>query len=241
VTREIEAIFFDVGDTLRARLPDHALQAQASEDLYALIQPHQPPGIFFERIDQRYANYQEWRGQSMIEITEKELWTQWMLPEIPSERITPLVDRLMNLFRLRSGRLTWLEGAEDVISELHARGYILGIISNTISSCETPQGLAEAGLTPLFSAIVLSTTFGKRKPDPDIFTHAARLANVSPDLCAYVGDRPSRDVVGSRRAGFAKCVIIANSNYPSEAGIPGGDATIRVLRELLDIFPEKKQ
>lgn len=240
-TREVEAIFFDVGDTLRTRVSDPTLQAQASEELYGLIQPTQPPEIFFQNIDQRYRDYQTWRRQTMIEITEQELWSRWMLPDFPAERLAPLVDRLMDLYRLRSGRPVWLEGAEKVIPELFARGYKLAIISNTISRTETPQALKDSNLTRYFNPVILSTTFGKRKPDPELFLHAARLANVLPQHCAYIGDQPTRDVVGSKRAGFALSIIIESSMSfsASDDEMLKPDLTIRQLSELLNIFPER--
>ena len=157
------------------------------------------------------------------------------------DRIAPLAERLTHLCRLRGGRTVWRPDAIRVVREFHARGYILGIISNTISGCETPQALEEADLTRLFSAVVLSTTFGKRKPDASIFLHAARLANVAPNLCAYIGDRPSRDVVGCQRAGFAMSIVVEGADHPDETEIelPKPDLTIYNLRELLDIFPPR--
>lgn len=239
----IAAIFFDIGDTLRERVPDPTLQAQASEALLAFIQPSEPPEIFFNRLQQAYREYIQWRQETFIEISETELWTRWLLRDYPPDRIAPLAERLTHLYRLRGGRAVWRPDAVRVVRELCARGYVLGIISNTISSCETPQALADADLAQLFSAVVLSITFGKRKPDPAIFLHAARLANVSPNLCAYVGDRPSRDVVGSRLAGFAMSIIVAGTEHPdeSEANIPKPDLAICELCELLKIFPEKKK
>ncbi len=191
MAQNIEAIFFDIGDTLRERVPDHTLQAHASEELLALVQPAQPPEVFFERLGQGYRDYQEWRQETLIEVTEKELWTRWLLRDYPPDRIAPLAERLTHLYRLHGGRAVWRPDAERVIHKPHTRGYTLGIISNTISSCETPEALEESALTHYFSAVILSTTFGKRKPNPEVFLHAARLAKVSPNTCAYVGDRPS--------------------------------------------------
>lgn len=236
--QNIEAIFFDVGDTLRTRVPDQELHTQAGLELYALVHPSEPQDIFLHQLDDKYRDYQIWRRKTMIEITEKDLWIHWMLPDLPPEQIIPIVDRLMDLYRQRSGRAVWMEGAERVISELHAREYRLAIISNTISRTETPQALEEAGLSRYFDPVILSTTFGKRKPDPELFLHAARLAHVAPVCCAYVGDQPSRDVVGSKRAGLALSIILAQDDRTVEAldAMLKPDITIRRLDELLDIF-----
>ncbi len=242
MAQNIEAIFFDIGDTLRQRVPDPTLQAHASEELLALVQPTQPPETFFGRLGRGYGEYKKWRQETLIEVTEKELWTQWLLPNDQPERIAPLAERLTNLFRLRGGRAVWRPGAEHVIRELHARRYTLGIISNTISSCETPQALEQADLARYFVVTILSTSFGKRKPDPQVFVHAARVANVPPDRCAYVGDRPSRDVLGCKRAGFALSIVIEGADHPdeSEEDFLKPDLAIRELTDLLNIFPARK-
>ncbi len=43
---DIRAIFFDIGDTLRERVPDPEVQAKATQDLFALVKPAQKPDAF---------------------------------------------------------------------------------------------------------------------------------------------------------------------------------------------------
>ena len=108
------------------------------------------------------------------------------------------------------GRRVVCPDARQVVAELARRGYRLGVISNTISARAAPCGLEEYGLADYFQTVILSSTFGRRKPDPLIFLEATRQVGVSPARSAYVGDRPTRDVVGPRRAGFAMTIIINN-------------------------------
>ncbi len=239
IPNDIQAIFFDIGDTLRERVQDEQIQAKATQDFVALVQPKAKPHEFCAQLDQRYHDYQQWRQKTLIEVTEPELWTRWMLPDFPPDRIAPMAGRLTDLWRLRGGKGIWREDAPNVIRELHARGYVLGVISNTISSTETPSVLEEFNLTRLFAAVILSTTFGKRKPDPELFTEAAWRANVVPNRSAYVGDRPSRDVLGCKRAGFALSIVVAGEGLERDEDdeedlVP--DVVIHELSELLDIF-----
>ncbi len=237
----IQAIFFDIGDTLRERVPDTQIQAKATQDFIALVQPKVNPDEFFAQVNQRYHDYQQWRQKSLIEVTESELWTRWMLPDFPPDRIAPMAGHLTDLWRLRGGKGMWREDAPEVLRELHARGYVLGVISNTISSSETPRVLEELDLTRLFATVILSTTFGKRKPDPELFGEAARRAKVAPNRCAYVGDRPSRDVLGCKCGGFAMAIVMAGDGLMKDIDedLPAPDLVIHELRELLDIFPPK--
>ena len=57
---------------------------------------------------------------------------------------------------------------------------------------------------------MLSSEYGRRKPDPAIFHYAARLAKVPTSECIYIGDRIARDVVGAKRAGFHMAIQIAH-------------------------------
>ena len=54
------------------------------------------------------------------------------------------------------------------------------------------MNLKEYGIRQYFDPIVLSSEYGRRKPDPAIFHYAARLANVPTSECLYVGDRIAR-------------------------------------------------
>ncbi len=75
------------------------------------------------------------------------------------------------------------EGGREVIETLYARGYILGIISNVITEREIPEWLEADGLTKYFKSVLLSSVYGKRKPDPAIYHEAAAGWSSSICLC----------------------------------------------------------
>ncbi len=239
MTEGIEAIFFDMGSTLRTRVADEELRRQAVEQMIALLGEKEAPEAFYQRLTERFIAYRQWAQATLIEASEKEIWTRWMLPDRPPEQIEPLAEQLTHLWRSSWGRRMVRPDARLVVAELARRGYRLGVISNTISAHATPRGLEEYGLADYFQTVILSSTFGRRKPDPSIFWEATRRVGVSPARSAYVGDQISRDVVGPRRAGFAIAIIIDNPRARKEAqahSLPKPDAVIRELSELLDIF-----
>jgi putative hydrolase of the HAD superfamily len=126
-----------------------------------------------------------------------------------------------------------------VIIELHRRGYVLGIISNVITTEEIPDWLRDDHLEGYFKSVLLSSVFGRRKPDPSIYLEAARRAQVDPARCVYVADNPSRDVVGTRQAGFGKVIILPDADEQDEP-IPAEympDLIIHKLSDLLEYFP----
>jgi putative hydrolase of the HAD superfamily len=237
----IQAIIFDIGGTLRERVPDELLQAGAAERILNLLGKPNASAKYWEELARRLETYSTWAQEHLTESSEQEIWTRWMVPELPREQIEPHAVELMVLWRNRLGRAVPRPDAQEVIAELSTRGYRLGVISNTTSSVDVPRSLEEYGLTKYFGVIILSSTSRCRKPAPEIFWEATRALNVEPARCAYLGDRISRDVVGSRHAGFAKAILIEARGSTTEPrdGMAQPDAIIHSLSELLDIFPSR--
>jgi len=237
----IEAIIFDIGGTLRERVPDEQFQTQAVERLLNLLGKPDASREYLDELARRHHAYSEWAQERLIESSEEEIWTRWIVPELSRERIVPHAVELTILWRNRYGRAVPRPDAQQVIAELCARGYRLGVISNTASSVDVPRNLEAYGLQKYFEVVILSSTLRCRKPAPEIFWEATRALNVDPACCAYVGDRVSRDVVGARRAGFAMALLIEARGSFTEPrdGTDQPDAIIHSLCELLDIFPAR--
>ncbi len=171
---DIEAIFLDVGNTLRIVLPEAEFIAQAKKDLMELVGAKVPEDVFFKTLDERWKIYRQQSKESLLEASEKELWTKWMLPDYPFETIAPISGRLTRLWRDHDGRRVPRPDVSHVVKELTRRGYVLGIIANTITETEIPDWMEGDGLTEYFKAVVLSSKFQIRKPNPEIYWEAAR-------------------------------------------------------------------
>ena len=115
---------------------------------------------------------------------------------------------------------------------------MLGTISHT-----SPKHLAAAGVLPLFKTVIHAAEYGVRKPHPAPFLEAARRSSVLPVECAYVGDRPSRDVIGAREAGFGMVIQLSPANaIPEEEPCPmQPDVVVTHFSDLLDLFPTLKK
>jgi HAD superfamily hydrolase (TIGR01549 family) len=237
---EIEAIFLDLGDTMRMLVKDEEHQSRARRRIVELVGTDESPEAFLEKLNARYKTYRVWAFENLTEAPEAELWTRWMTPEFPAERIIPQAVELSYQFRQSKGRRVLVDGGKEVVVELHKRGYILGIISNLITSQEVPDWMEGDGFTPYFKSVVLSSVFGIRKPHPAIYHEAARRAGVEPARCAYVGDNLKRDVSGTRAAGFGMVIIMISPQNLAEATITDEnrpDIIIHEFRELLEFFP----
>jgi putative hydrolase of the HAD superfamily len=240
MTPEIEAIFIDLGNTLRILTQDEQHQQNARQKIAQLVGCSTSPQALCGLIDERYRVYRKWAFQNRIEAPEEELWTHWLLPDYPAEILAHNAAELTYQYRQTMGKRILQADAREVVAELDRRGYKLGIISNVISSKEIPEWLEEDGLGKYFKSVVLSSLFRHRKPDPEIYWEAARRIGVPPAKCVYVGDNPARDVVGTRQSGFGM-VIILISREEFQKDPPGGenipDLIIHEFRQLLDIFP----
>jgi HAD superfamily hydrolase (TIGR01549 family) len=242
MTLIIEAVFIDLGNTLRTLVKDEAHMARARQEIVRLVGTHEDPLVFCAKLDERYKVYRKWAFENLAEAPEAELWTRWLVPEFPPDIIAPLGEELTYQFRQSMGRRVVVDGGKEVVIELQRRGYILGIISNLIGTREIPDWLVAEGFAPYFKSVALSSVLGIRKPDPAIYLEAARQAGVEPGKCAYVGDNLKRDVVGTRSAGFGTLVIMISPEELAEATITDEnrpDVIIHKFRQLLDIFPAR--
>jgi HAD superfamily hydrolase (TIGR01549 family) len=242
ITENIEAIFLDLGNTLRILIKDEEHMALARHKIVELVETDEDPRTFCAMLDDRYKDYRKWALENLQEAPESEMWTRWLVPEFPAEKIAPVAGELTYQFRQSMGRRVVVDGGRQVVNELHRRGYILGIISNLIGKREIPEWLQTEGFAPYFKSVVLSSIFGKRKPDPAIYIEAARIAGVEPSRCVYVGDNLKRDVTGTRAAGFGMVIIMISAEELAKATITAEnrpDKIIHKFEELLELFPER--
>jgi len=239
---DIEAIFLDVGNTMRIVIEDKDFIVQSKRQLAELTGAKETPDAFHKELEERYKILRKRAKEKLIEASEKEMWTQWMLPDFPAEKIAPLSSKLTRLWRDCDGRRVPREDVKETVIELSKRGYLLGIIANTITETEIPDYLETDGLTSYFKTVVLSSKVGIRKPNPEIYWEAARRIGVEPAKCVYVGDNPVRDVEGTRAAGYGMFILFfepATQAKEPPTGEVKPDYTIRAMKDLLDIFPPR--
>lgn len=244
MSNTIEAIFLDVGNTLRIVVVDKEFSADAKKQMVDLTGTPMGPDEFFALLEERYKVLRKRAKEQLIEASEKEMWTKWMLPDFPAEKIAPHSGKLTRLWRDSDGRRVPRADGKETILELSRRGYLLGIIANTITETEIPDYLEAEHLTSYFKTVVLSSKIGIRKPNPEIYLEAARRIGVEPARCIYVGDNPSRDAEGTRAAGYGMFILFyepATQAKEPPTGEIKPDYTIRTLKELLDIFPPRSR
>jgi putative hydrolase of the HAD superfamily len=244
----LQAVLFDMGGTLDDYHYDRASALAALPDLRKLLARAgggargqssvlmlDDEGLL-DLVDQGEVAYRCVREKNLVESPADLVWRDFYLkgrgafpgldPEL-GEELAFLVD---TRFYLRSLR----PEAPSVLEALKARGLKLAIVSNVLSRGQVPSDLARYGIDGLFDAVLTSSEFGRRKPDPAIFLRAADLVGARPENCAFVGDRVSRDIAGAKGALFALAVLLRNPLVAdSEPAKPEPDFAIDSLDELI--------
>ena len=166
----VDTIFFDVGATLRVVVKDPEFAKQAELELMSLVQTSDPYDVFFTKLEKNYETFRKYAKSSKLDMSEMELWMQWLLPDYPPEVIAPNAPKLTRLWRDHDGRRVPRPDVKDTIIELTNRCYKLGVIANTITETEIPDWMISDGVAQYFKAVILSSKVRVRKPDPAIYT-----------------------------------------------------------------------
>jgi HAD superfamily hydrolase (TIGR01549 family) len=120
------------------------------------------------------------------------------------------------------------EDARKVLPGLKEAGYILAVISNR----DKPfyEILESHGISEFFTFSLAGGEVDAFKPEPEIFLHALKRAEVTAQEAVYVGDNYYADVIGSRRAGLRPVLYDPNGLFP-EADCD----TIKSFEELMNV------
>ena len=119
------------------------------------------------------------------------------------------------------------EDVPGVVRELHARGLIIGLISNTQRCLASFQ--SHFALDGLFAVAISSAAHGYMKPHPSIFETALQRAGTAAEESVMVGDSLDHDIAGARRLGM-RAVLVSRSGAPVDC--PPEVPVIATLRDL---------
>lgn len=244
--RNIQAVLFDMGGTIETFWRSDELRFAATPGFQKIltaagIDLHLSTAELSLVINSGMDRYYKWCAQTQDELPPQRVWREYVFCERPIDyaHLDDIAEELMLYFETRFFNRAMRPEMSAVLKTIRAMGLKIGVISNIISLGSVSYCLEEYGIREYFDPIVLSSAYGRCKPDPAIFHYAARLANVPTSAIVYVGDRISRDVLGSKRAGYGFSVLIHHkqTQYPGESpDIATPDAEIDEMTELLDVL-----
>jgi len=222
------AIFFDVGETLVHVDPSFV-------DLFVTVLAGAGHNRSVDEVREAsthiYARFSEAARDGSMWTTSpersREFWTsvyERMLGELRVADDDRLAATLYREFT-RMENYVLFDDVRPTIDALHARGLLLGIVSNFESWLEDWFGIHE--LVETFPVRVISGIEGIEKPDQRIFRIALERAGVDAAESAYVGDNPEFDVDPPAALGMFPVLVDRRDRFPDHAG-----ARVRDLRDL---------
>ena len=245
----ITTVLFDMGGTLEDIFVDEASEREAVEKLAEILKDcGLDPKVDLEelkrRVDAGWKRYGAYRDSCDVELKPVEIWCDYVLTDFsfPRETLAPRCEEIAHMWevthyhrRLRPRVVPMLEG-------LKGMGIKLGIISNTAALYQVFDVLEEYGIRDYFQDVTLSSVTGFRKPCTDIFTVSLRQVQSKPEECVYVGDTVSRDVIGSKRAGFAKAIQICSKlTGEKDSGIRREYEPDYMVEDIYEVYPIVQQ
>jgi putative hydrolase of the HAD superfamily len=245
----IRTVFFDMGGTIDTNWFSMEFRLAATPELQKILDSnglnlHLNDRQLYELITRGLARYHQWRLASLEELPACQVWRDYILADFPDEfpQLDFIADDLMVWIETRYYRRQMRPEIPMVLETLKKLGYKIGLISNVNSKGQVPLNLNQYGIIDYFHPIVLSSEYKRRKPDPAIFHHAARLSNTPTSECIYIGDRVARDILGAKRAGFKMAIQIRHEFKHGEAdtgAIP--DLILNDMTELLTVLDKERQ
>jgi HAD superfamily hydrolase (TIGR01549 family) len=236
------AVFFDLGSTLIeyesvswGELSERcALRARARlvRDGYDL------PGEaeFLELFEAAKAPLRERAATTCEEWTVPEACAA-LFRDLRLQNDDGLVDRFFTAFYAPVDEMLYVyDDTVETLQKIRERFETVGLISNTVFPESVHiRELKRFGLNGFFDFKIFSSTFGLRKPHPDIFNKAANLAGAAPGECVYVGDRYLEDIEGPSGVGMPAILRVKpDREYPPE--MPLATRRIATLAELNEHF-----
>lgn len=240
----IRAVFFDMGGTIETFWYTRRLRLEATPVLQDYLQS---AGIdlqlsndqLYEVVSNGLDRYHLRSIYCMDELPVHRVWRDYILHDYPVNlnALDAIAEDLMVYIENRYYSRAMRPEIPAVLDTIQKMRLKIGLISNVCSRGQVPGNLEKYSIRHYFNPIVLSSEYGRRKPDPAIFHYAARLANVPTSECIYVGDRIARDIIGAHKAGYRMAIYIHHDfdhGEPDQGDTP--DAVIHQMTELLDIL-----
>ncbi|MGB3304835.1 MAG: tRNA (guanosine(37)-N1)-methyltransferase TrmD [Thermomicrobiales bacterium] len=129
-------------------------------------------------------------------------------------------DILARIMRAAMHDVRPVAGAPDLVRDLHAAGFRIGVISSAVYHPFLEWCLASFGIAECIDFVITSASAGFYKSSTRIYEHALETAGVAPVQAIHIGDSPRWDVTTAHRAGMATVLLQAESIDP-HATTPG--------------------
>ena len=227
VQSAFKGIFFDYGGVIEDLMINEDTVRKGISAIQGILERRGvviKTGVLAKMVKSGHEAYEKWYGNNAYrELPSGEIWSAFLLKEICADTpasgcdgestkslISAIGEELGSVYEYYLFKRRVARDLKAVLMTLFYSGFVLSVVSNTMSSTLIPERLKKFGIDSFFRAVVLSVDLGVRKPDPGIFYAALARTGLRADRCMYVGDTLSRDIEGSKAAGFRSSVLMTS-------------------------------
>lgn len=126
--------------------------------------------------------------------------------------------------------------AQGLLSALRARGYRVGVLSNTLwPRAHHEEVFARDGLDGCIDAAVYSSELPVAKPHREAFLAVLDALGVRAEEAVFVGDRMWDDIHGAKEMGM-RAIWIPHSRIPADQTVDTGSAPDAIAASLSDVL-----
>jgi len=153
------------------------------------------------------------------EVGPDEYWDQILLMRgVASFEERKILTGKINAY---SDNVLPIPGGREALAGLKQRGFVLGIVTDTIYPVERKmRWLEQVGVAEFIDVVACSTVLGAHKPDSAMYLNAVQQAHLTSDESAFVG-HDAQELDGARRAGLAtvavNCDLDARADYYAQS------------------------
>lgn len=233
MARALDAIFFDIDDTLFSTtvFADKARRAAIDAMVNAGLRVSRD--ACYKELLEVIAEFTSNHENHFDKVVER-------LPKKASETVNPamlVAAGVVAYHETKWRELQVYDDAYEVLRWLGDKNLIRGIISagRTVKQAEKLIRLKiYQFLTP--SAIFFTEQIGISKPNPKLYRRVLSQLELQPQNCMYVGDNPTHDTDPAKAEGFIAVRSKRSGRYSGVDGATEPDYTIRSFYELREIL-----
>lgn len=127
-----------------------------------------------------------------------------------------------------SNAIEIVDGVKDTLLRLKERGFLLGIVTDTVLPISTKlRWFEQAGFGHVWDAVISSCDVGIRKPNPGIYQAALQQLGVTAEEAVFVGHNSS-EIQGATNVGLGTIAF----NYDDDVQ---ADIYIKLFADLLNV------
>lgn len=223
----IKGIIFDINGTLTDIHTN-----EWHEDVYRVISnllsyqgvflaPHIVKDLYFQIMKEQRGAHSELHPEFDAVAIFRQIVTQHATDfthNLPSAKFEQLPLLIAETYRAASRfRLQLYPGVLDTLRQLQPKYHLAAITDGQVAYA-LPE-LNAVGLSGFFDPVIVSGSFGYRKPDERLFTSALAAMKMQPAEVLFVGNDMYRDVFGGQKIGMKTVFFKSNQGTQEKTGV----------------------